>query len=145
MNPSAGNLGFNKLANTLQSRMTASAERPSPFDFGVIQDDYSLTTNTFAIPIPRSDYLVCRGLTLGAAGELLVRTEEDGTHGHGPSGGHEQAQGSGEHSHPASEGAHGHRVPVPENLRGLAPGDRVLVAWVGSDAVVVDIIVGRNG
>ena len=30
---------------------------------------------------------------------------------------------------------------LPEQLRGLKPGDRVLVAWVGTEPVVVDILV----
>lgn len=30
---------------------------------------------------------------------------------------------------------------VPSPLRKLKPGDRVLVAWVGNDAVVVDVVV----
>ena len=29
---------------------------------------------------------------------------------------------------------------IPEKMRRLRPGDRVLVAWVQSEAVVVDII-----
>ena len=40
-----------------------------------------------------------------------------------------------------SEGAHQHHVLVPEKMRSLKPGDRVLVAWVQNEAVVVDIIV----
>ena len=38
------------------------------------------------------------------------------------------------------EGAHQHHVLIPEKMRRLKPGDRVLVAWVQSEAVVVDII-----
>lgn len=40
-----------------------------------------------------------------------------------------------------SEGAHQHHVLVPEKMRSLKPGDRVLVAWVQNEAVVVDIVV----
>ena len=35
---------------------------------------------------------------------------------------------------------HQHHVLIPEKMRRLKPGDRVLVAWVQSEAVVVDII-----
>lgn len=35
-------------------------------------------------------------------------------------------------------------VPIPEKLRSLAPGDRVLVAWVGSEPVVIDIVVSAQ-
>lgn len=40
-----------------------------------------------------------------------------------------------------SEGAHQHHVLVPEKMRSLKPGDRVLVAWVQNEAVVIDIVV----
>jgi hypothetical protein len=30
---------------------------------------------------------------------------------------------------------------IPEKMRSLKVGDRVLVAWVGSDAIIVDIVV----
>lgn len=56
-------------------------------DFGEIQKDGSLITNTFPIPIPKADYLVCRCDTTYTA------------------------------------------------------GTRVLVAWVGNDAVVISAIV----
>ena len=35
---------------------------------------------------------------------------------------------------------HQHHVLIPEKMRSIKPGDRVLVAWVGDDAVVVDLV-----
>lgn len=109
-----GHAGTNKLARTLQQRMKAMSSAPLVLDFGEIGSDYGLITNTFPVKIPSGDYTVCRhvkGISLSATG---------GTHG-----GHEQGNGS-----------HSHSISVP----GLSPGDRVLVAWVQNEPVVIDVI-----
>lgn len=136
------NEGINRLARVMQKRMQTVGESPPTLEIGTIQKDGSLLTNGFGIPIPKADYLVCRSLTIGAEGDTLTGTREgQGNHPHGTSGSHGgHTAGSGAHSHPESEGAHLHDVLVPEKLRSLQPGDTVLVAWVGSDAVVVDIL-----
>lgn len=135
------NDGFNLLARTLQKRTQDVTDTPSPFDFGEIQEDFSLLLNTFPVPIPVTDYLVCRHLALGKSGSTMSQTiAGQGTHGHGPSGGHSQYTGDGVHSHPATEGAHTHDIPLPASMESLKPGDRVLAVWVGNDAVVIDII-----
>lgn len=183
-----GNEGINKLASTLQGRMQDNQDAHSALvlDFGKILDDWSLRTNTYPIPIPQSDYYVCRSVALGTVGSFLAATSSNGDHSHGAAGSHEHPSsgshehtgsgshehsggkhekhesGTGEHSHSGGEhnhgsagdhthgsagehshgsaGSHSHSVTVPEKLRSLKPGDRVLVAWVQSDAVVVDII-----
>ena len=33
-----------------------------------------------------------------------------------------------------------HGVLIPASMRKLKPGDRVLVAWVQNDAIVVDLV-----
>lgn len=126
MSQAEGNPGMNNLARTLQSRMVATqqANRDMAEDFGIIQGDYSLLTNTYPIPIPKSDYLVCRQLTLGDTGEKLTDTATDGGHG----------------GHTAGDGTHTHKVLIPEKMRKLKPGDRVLVKWVQNDTVVIDIV-----
>lgn len=134
-----GNPGVSKLGQVLQERMKACGASPLLLDFGAIQSDMSLLTNTYPIPIPKTDYTVCRQLTLGAVGAVLTTTANDGLHSHGPSGEHAQDSGTGAHSH-TNEGAHTHNVLIPEKMRKLKPGDRVLVAWVQNEAVVVDII-----
>ena len=131
MNPSSGNKGVNHLAQVLAGQSKKDQDRNSALvlDFGEIMDDYSLQTNTFSIPIPVEDYHVCRQLTLGKTGDILAKTQAIGS------------PGSGEHNHTVINltGVHDH-VLIPEKMRRLKPGDRVLVAWVQSEAVVVDII-----
>lgn len=111
------NKGTNKLANVLKKRMEKETESPLVLDFGEIQSNGSLLTNTFPVPIPKGDYTVCRHV-----GGLSFTISE------GKHSGHEnQAQNT---------GAHMHTVEPPE----VKSGDRVLVAWVQNDAVVIDVI-----
>ena len=113
--PYQGNPGASKLGKVLSERMNKQSESPLVLDFGSIQKDYSLRTNTFPKAIPKKDYTVCRhvaGLTLSTGG---------GSHG-----GHESGNGS-----------HAHSIPVPK----IKPGDRVLVAWIQNEVTVIDVIV----
>ena len=64
MDDTMGNEGINRLAGVLQSRMGQMGDRPQVLDFGVIQGDMSLLTNRFPKPIPQTDYMVCRQVTL---------------------------------------------------------------------------------
>lgn len=147
MNPAEGNPGVNALARAIQGRISQnqSANSALLIDFGTIQSDYSLLTNTYPIPIPKGDYLVCRQLTIGPTGGHLTGTAApgktgDGTHSHGSSGKHDgHSTGDGSHEH-KDEGPHIHSVLIPEKMRKLQPGDRVLVTWVQSDAVVIDLV-----
>lgn len=77
--------GASKLAKAIQRQIARNQNASAELilDFGEIQIDDSLLTNTFPKPIPNTDYLVCRS---------------------------------------------------------VRPGDRVLVAWVQNDAVVVDTV-----
>ena len=106
--------GANQLANVLSKRMRETSKSPQMLDFGEIQANGSLLTNTFPVPIPKGDYTVCRQLTLGESGSILTVTDTDGTHSHS--------------------------IQVPEQMRSICPGDRVLVAWVQNEAVVIDVI-----
>lgn len=148
--------GMNHLARVLSDRTEQHREAYSDLvlDFGVIQSDYSLLTNTYPIPIPKADYLVLRQLTLGNTGSPLTVTTENGLHEHTGNGTHTHDGGShgghtggdGAHSHDGGShghggaGTHSHTVLIPEKMRWLKPGDRVLVAWVQHDAIVLDII-----
>ena len=149
--------GMNHLARILHERIdnTRDAYSDLVLDFGVIQSDYSLLTNTYPIPIPKADYLVLRQLTLGNTGSTLTSTTSNGYHehtevngSHSPDSGTHGGHTSGDGSHTHSGGAHGHggagshthNVLIPEKMRWLKPGDRVLVAWVQHDAIVLDII-----
>jgi len=113
--PYQGNPGTSKLGNVLSKRMLKQSETSLILDYGSIEADYSLKTNTFPVPIPKSDYTVCRcvgGLSLNTSG--------------GEHGGHESGNGS-----------HSHNIPVPV----IEPGDRVLVAWIQNEVTVIDVIV----
>lgn len=136
--------GINKLAMTLQERMGAMSEQPNLVDLGTIQDDYSLKTDLFPVPITVDEYLVCRSVTYDKGTALTQTKSGHGTHPHGPSGGHTQTSGDGVHSHPSTEGAHVHDVVLPDNMQRLQPGDRVLVCWIGPDPVVVDLVYQAN-
>lgn len=107
------NDGVSRLAAVLDSRMEQHAAKPLCLDFAEIQADGSLLSNTFPIPIPKSDYRVCRQLTLGKTGDAFcdVRADE-----------------------------HSGKAYLPESMRQLQAGDRVLIAWVQDTAVVIDII-----
>lgn len=114
------NMGMNRLARAIQDRMNRNRDANSELvlDFGTIQSDRSLKTNTFAHAIPRADYHVARHLTLGGTGSVLsYTTQVDG---------------------------HSHAVTIPQKMRSVQPGDRVLVAWVQSEPVIVDVIVRGN-
>ena len=239
------------LSSLLGNAIGNSRRSELMIDFGSIQDDMSLRTNTFPDPIPQGDYSVLRQLTLGETGDVLTLTDRDGMHMHGPSGPHghghfkpsgmngeggsepapigfaavkpedmdgqpkntlispevqglfdaqadtaagagkpygwadfmadypkavdpqflpeddgsEYPEGTGDpphlhpkddvgskHRHPADsrevhthvaspESNHVHKVLIPETMRWLHPGDRVLVAWVQNEAVVLDIVI----
>jgi hypothetical protein len=83
-------------------------------------------------------YLVSHHLTLDEPYHTVVEPDT-GHHGHGPSGSPDVS----DHEHPASEGAHNHRVVNPNPLLPLHPGDRVLVIPVneGREFVVVARVV----
>lgn len=110
------NAGTNKLANVLSSRMQRENDTSLCLDFGEIQGNGSLITNTFPVAIPKGQYSVCRhvgGLSFTASG---------GKHG----------------GHSSGNGSHSHTIAPPK----IKPGDRVLVAWVLNEACVIDVVTG---
>ena len=86
--------GTSKLANVLSRRMKKETDTPLVLDFGEIQSNGSLTTNTFPVSIPKGSYSVLSPLTAGDDADSAS----------------------------------------------VSKGDRVLVAWVQSEAVVVGIV-----
>lgn len=106
--------GTNKLAQTLSQRINDQIPSDLKLDFGQIGGDWSLTTNTFPVPIPKGQWTINR-FFIG----MTVTTSSAGAHG-----GHEGTE---------TRGAHTHKVTLPS----LSPGDRVLVAWVGNEACVI--------
>ena len=114
-----GHSGTGRLAAVLSKRMQSENQSPLVLDFGEIQANGSLITNTFPVPIPKGDYSVCRHV-----GSLSFKVSEGDHTGHeGQTDTH-------------NTGGHKHIVKPPS----IQPGDRVLVAWVQSEAVVIDII-----
>lgn len=108
-----GNAGIARLAAVMDTRMSEHQPNGLTVDFGEILPGYKLQANTFPVPIPPNDYIVCRQLTIGDEGDFLANvTTPEGTG----------------------------RAHIPEKLRKLKPGDRVVVAWVQDTAVVLDII-----
>lgn len=116
--------GATALANTLHGMMKGIAEKPPQLDFGIINSDYSLTTNSFPRPIPKDQYSVCRSLLYDPS-VPLTKTYTDGTHSH---------PGAGE------PGLHRHEVILPTKMQWVKPGQKVLVAIVQNEFIVVDII-----
>ena len=161
--------GTNRLGQAIAKRIGKQMQGESSLvlDFGEIKDDESLLTNTFPIPIPKGDYHVLRSLTYGKVGDILAKTQNIGSPGSGehshkkvttlldsrgmPCSGFVGLPAAGQPDPPdppqssagsgGDEGAHQHHVLVPEKMRSLKPGDRVLVAWVQNEAVVIDIVV----
>lgn len=119
-----GSPGASKLTATLVSMIDQKGDKPLVLDFGIILGDYSLKTNTFPLPIPKSDYSVCRAITYDP-GVPLTQTYCDGAHGHPNAG---------------FAGSHVHNVRLPEKMYWIRPGDKVLVAWVQDEACVIDIV-----
>lgn len=119
--------GINKFASLMQGRMqTVQGTSNKLLDFGEIMGDFSLKTTMFGIAIPKDGYFVCRSLTYGSLDEELTKTEEDGEHSH---------------YEILKSGNHQHIIKVPKKMKKLEPGDKVLVAWVGNDPIVIDIII----
>jgi len=55
--------GINKLASIMQNRMQLSSKQSIVLDFGTIQNNYDLLLDSFPMPIPVSDYMICRQLS----------------------------------------------------------------------------------
>ncbi len=118
------NSGANALTNTLTGMIQKISDKPPVLDFGIINSDLSLTINSFPRPIPLNDYSICRQL-LYDPGVPLTETYVDGSH-----------------SHPDASppGTHSHNVKLPKKMRRLKAGDKVLVAIIQNEFVVVDIV-----
>lgn len=128
-----GSPGMNKMANTLGAMMAQVADKPLTLDFGVINADYSLTTNHYPCPIPQDKYSVNRSLTYDPS-VPLTQTYNDGSHGHPDA---------------SPPGTHTHNVKLPKKMYWIRPGDRVVVGWIDNEAVVLCVVynaatVGKN-
>lgn len=104
-----------RLGKVLDGRMkkTSGAAVKTTLEFGIINSNLSLTTDTLKTQIPKGDYMVDIRL---ACSTYRTSSEDNG-----------------------DGGQQDHRLP--EEFRALQAGDRVLVAWVGYEPVVISIIV----
>ena len=119
-----------RLGATLSNRMkrTADGAVPTTIELGVVNYNLSITTDSLQEAIPKGDYMVNLMLTGGITTSVESHTHSGGTH----------AQYSGNGSHTHNGGDHSHQLP--STFRGLQPGDRVLVAWCGTEPVVIAIV-----
>jgi|GEM_PF-6456519 len=126
------------LAELLSERMQTvlKAGNSILLELGRIRNDLSLSVDSLKDYIPKGDYLLSLSLT-GLTGDNL----HSKTIAHNHSGGeHTQQTGNGFHTH--EDGSHTHVLPAP--LRGVKPGDRVLVVWAGGQPIVTNIITGSK-
>lgn len=131
-----------RLGNTLAKRMVKTSKNAVPvtLELGTINGDMSLTTDTLAGNISPRDYMIDLRLTHENYYSYNELNSSTNAPHHHEGGEHEQELGSGEHTH--DDGLHDHRMPSV--FRKLNPGDRVLVAWVGNEPIIVAIVVSGD-
>ena len=140
------NAGANSLTRTLGSMMRGISDKPPSLDFGKINDDFSLTVNSFPQPVPKDSYSVCRSVIYSPAYPLTEdvqgepKRKPDGTKIEIPDGMHTHACGCPMCTWDEPTGAHWHWVELPVKMRRLQPGDKVLVAIVQNEFIVIDIV-----
>jgi uncharacterized cupredoxin-like copper-binding protein len=66
--------GISKLARVISARIGKERDANSDLviDFGVIEKDKGLTTDTFPVTIPQSDYFVIEGQSIEPGDSVLV-------------------------------------------------------------------------
>lgn len=124
-----------RLGDKLNDRMkrTSNAAVPTTLELGRINGDMSLTVDSLSNTIPKGSYMVSLWLTHDTYftyNELNSSTKKPHIH-----------TGEDGHIHD-KDGLHDHRAPSV--FRGLEPGDRVLVAWVGSEPIVLTVVTSSN-
>ena len=124
--------GYNtkRLANVLANRMkdTSNAAVQTTIELGTYNDDGSITPDGLRSKIPKGSYMINFMLT---DDDYTTFSTVNITNSKGE---HEQEVGTGEHEH-LNDGSHRHAVP--KKLRPLDAGDRILIAWCGTEPVVI--------
>lgn len=129
------------LGRTLSGQMKTvfNGNTSVSLELGTINGDLALVVPSLENPIPHGEYMLCRQLTLGPTNEVLTVTDKDGIHDVWNLGYPNPAElktGTAEE--------HVHKVLIPETMRWIMPGDHVLVAWVGTEAVVIDLVLNSK-
>ena len=123
-----------------QMKKVAGANKGIAVELGKINANMSLSVGSLANAIPKGDYMVSLRLTISSLELDTSMTSLETSNENmetGESEGHKHTISG--HSH--SVDGHKHTVTLPSQLRSIQPGDRVLVAWVGTEPIVVDIVV----
>ena len=115
------NSGSTKLANTLKHMMKSTSAPPLVLDFGIVNSDY---LNRFPLPVTKDEYSVCRSLLYDPS-VPLTKTYTDGEHGHPDA---------------SPPGTHYHEVILPKKMHWVKPGQKVLVAVIQNEFVIIDIV-----
>lgn len=122
--------GYNtkRLANVLANRMkdTSNAAVRTTIELGTYNQDHSITPDSLRVRIPKGEYMINFVLT----NDVYTASEDISFSG----GAHFQEVGSGAHEH-NNVGMHNHRLPP--KLFPLQEGDRILIAWCGTEPVVI--------
>lgn len=109
---------IDKLGDTLikQMRKTSNGAVRTVAELGTIGAGLALQPDTSPGPIPKGEYMTAIHLTMGEAGAEFAETTTDGTP------------------------AHSHKAKLPEELRSIKQGDRVLIIWCGTEPVIISIV-----
>lgn len=118
------NSGATKLAGTIKGMIKSASAPPLVLDFGIVNGDYSLSLNRFPLPVPKDEYSVCRSLLYDPS-VPLTETYVDGQHGHPDA---------------SPPGTHSHKVILPKKMHWVKPGQKVLVAVIQNEFVIIDIV-----
>lgn len=104
-----------RLGETLSDRMkrTSAAAVPTTIELGRIGNNQTLITDSLRTAIPKGEYMVNLMLT----GESKTGSETD------------------------NESIDNHSHKLPDSIRTLKVGDRVLVAWCGNEPIIIAIVV----
>ena len=132
-----------RLGDVLNSRMkkTSGAAVPTILALGTINGDLSLNVDSIPDKIPQNEYMVALHLTHENYYSYNEMNSSANAPHHHEGGEHEgHTSGTGFHTH--DDGLHDHRVPSV--FRNLQSGDRVLVAWCGTEPVIIDIVVAGD-
>ena len=107
--------GLSRLAGVMRDLAKKDKDTALVLDFGTIQGDGSLLTNTYPLPIPKSDYIVCRHLK---SWEITKSTN---------------SRSVGDH------GEHSHSFTIERRER-LKKGDRVVAEVIARTGETLDYI-----